>query len=288
MRELPVLGLSPQEQAERMRQLSLCMGKQVKSYWKARHMGESSSVPLELAQELMESVEYTLNQVGGMEGNPNIWEGLEKGQKILEEKHSQGEQLLRLVEATAPVWQGECRWDTVRTLGRYIDSYDWKHLAHRLPENAEYPLIVPVPEHLRGIDHGLFFLRMLWLENQIMDAFPEEELDRFWSVFCQHDRGLTENQCEGLLVNAIGKALISGDVRAPVFSDGDWDAAQKLLSRQSDDAMETAVSTAAFQVAAALKLRDPNAVSYVGKVGPNLLPRLKGAVGSNRLTAIFL
>lgn len=287
MRDLPALELSAVEQAARMRQLSLLMEKQVKSYQKARHLGESSSVPVELAQEFLESIGYTLDQVGGVAGNPNLSAGLEKGQKLLEQKHTQGKRLLGLVEATAPAWQGECRWDTLRALGGYMESYDWKHLAHKLPEDVVYPLVVPVPEQLRGIDFVLFFLQMLWLENQIMDAFPEAGLEEFWSVFCQQDRGLTENQCERLLVNAIGKILISGEVGTPAFSDGDWEAIQRFFSRQGDS-VEKTVSAAASRLAAVLKLQDQNAVSYVRQVVPNLLPRLIAAVANNHLPAIFL
>lgn len=288
MNDLPIIGLNQEEQKARMDQLFLLMGAQVKSYHKQHHMGESTSVSVELAQELLESMLYTLDQAGSVAGNPNISAGLERGQKILEEKLSQGQQLFRLVEATAPAWQGECRWDAVQTLGRYLHSYDWKHLAHKLPEGICYPLVTAVPERLKGIDHALLFLRMLWIENQIMDAFPEAEQERLWSVFCQNDRGLTENQCEQLLINAIGKVTVSGEVGTLVFTGKEWEALQALFSRLSGGMMEAALRKAASDITVLLKLQDPNAIFYVRQVVPNLLPRLAAAVSSNNLAAIFM
>lgn len=125
---------------------------------------------------------------------------------------------------------------------------------------------------------------MLWLENQIMAAFPEDQLDSFWSVFCQNDRGISENQCEQLLVNVIGKVLISGKADTLLFSDKERDCLQALFSRQSGKMMEKMLSTA-FDL---MDFPDLNAISYARQVIPNLLPRLTAAVSSNNLTAIFI
>lgn len=287
MSEFPTVGLDPKQQRNRMDQLYRLMEKQVKSYHKARHMGENSSVTVELAQELMESILYTLDQVGGMEGNPNLAEGLEKGQRILEQKQSQGEKLLRLAVGTAPQWQGECRWDTVESLERFFRTYDRKHLAHRQPDNLYYPLPSAPPELLKGMDYALFFLRMLWIENQIMDAFPEAEQDRLWDVFCRQNRGMTENQCEQLLVNAMGKLLISGRVTGLTFSDSERNDLEKRLMGQGGEALEAALNRAALQIISFLKTQDPGIASYVRQTASNLLARLAVMDGGNP-AAVFL
>ena len=49
MSQLPINPLSPEEQQKIMEQMYLLMGKQVQSYHKHRHMGNNSSVPVELA-----------------------------------------------------------------------------------------------------------------------------------------------------------------------------------------------------------------------------------------------
>ena len=72
MSHLPINPLSPEEQQRIMEQMYLLMGKQVQSYHKHRHMGNNSSVPVELAQDLMESIEYTIGLVGGVYAHRNI------------------------------------------------------------------------------------------------------------------------------------------------------------------------------------------------------------------------
>ena len=102
MNNFPMQPLSPEEQRQLMGQMYLLLGKQVKSYHKQRHMGENSSVPIELAQELMESIEYTMNLVGGVYAHPNVEEALHLGQELLKSKVEKAKSMLGLVSSTAP------------------------------------------------------------------------------------------------------------------------------------------------------------------------------------------
>ena len=97
MSHLPINPLSPEEQQIIMEQMYLLMGKQVQSYHKHRHMGNNSSVPVELAQELMESIEYTIGLVGGVYAHRNIEETLVLGQEILESRLSKAKSMLVLL-----------------------------------------------------------------------------------------------------------------------------------------------------------------------------------------------
>ena len=180
MSQLPINPLSPEEQQRIMEQMYLLMGKQVQSYHKHRHMGSNSSVSVELAQELMESIEYTIGLVGGVYPHTNIGEALVLGQEILESKLSKAKSMLELVNGTAPQWQTECRWEALRYLRHYLEQYDHFHLAHKGPEDLFYPILISLPEGIQGIDSCIFYLNILWIENQIMAGVPDDALDLFW------------------------------------------------------------------------------------------------------------
>lgn len=151
-----------------MGQMYLLMARQVQSYHRHRYMGSNSSVSMELAQELMESMEYTIHQSGGIHAGFNAEEALRRGQGILEEKVRKAKSLLALVQATAPNWQTEGRWEAIGYLRNYLDGYDPLHLAHRGPDALYYPILISTPDGIQGIDKGLFYLNILWIENQIM------------------------------------------------------------------------------------------------------------------------
>ena len=269
MSQFPINPLTPEEQQKIMGQIYLLMGKQVDSYHKHRHMASNSSVTIELAQELMESIEYTVNQVGGMYAHSNVEKALELGQKELEKKIGQAQSLLELVCRTAPSWQTECRWDAVQYLRHYLEHYDHLHLAHQGPEELFYPILIVPPENTRGIDFCLFYLHILWIENQIMAAIPDAVLDDFWN----HLAWGSLNQCEHLLINGMGKALLGSNIVPLLFDAEDYVRIKPILNYATEDGLKYA----AMLLCKWLDLKDEKAKMYVNAV----IPQLRMWTGSN-------
>ena len=269
MSQFPMNPLSPEQQRKTLGQIYLLIDKQVKSYHKNRHMGVSSSVPMELAQDLMESVEYTCNQAGGMYCHPDVETAFHLGQEILEAKLQKAKKLLELVSATAPGWQTECRWEALRYLRRYLEQYDHRHLAHKGPDSLFYPILIAQPEEIRGIDSCLFYLNVLWVENQIMAGISEGALEAFW------DRlpAATLNQCEPLLLNCMGKALLNSGISEILLKPKEHMQLAELLML----ATEEMLTTAARRLCRWLGAADENTETYVHAVVPQLLRRAESS-----------
>ena len=280
MNHLPINPLSPEEQQRIMEQMYLLMGKQVQSYHKHRHMGNNSSVPVELAQELMESIEYTIGLVGGVYVHRNIGEALLLGQEILESRLNKAKSMLELVNGTAPQWQTECRWEALHYLRRYLEQYDHLHLAHKGPDDLYYPILISPPEGIQGIDSCIFYLNILWIENQIMAGVPEDALEQFW------DRlpAATLNQCEHLLINGIGKALLRTGIDPLVF---ETDEHMQLLVALMKATEERLKDTAKL-LCQWLNLTDENACMYVEAVIPQLTIWIGDNMWSGNVENIFV
>ena len=280
MSQLPINPLSPEDQQRVMNQMYLLMGKQVQSYHKHRHMGSNSSVPVELAQELMESIEYTIGLVGGVYAHRNIEEALVLGQEILESRLSKAKSMLELVSGTAPQWQTECRWEALRYLRHYLEQYDHLHLAHKGPDELFYPILISPPEGIQGIDSCLFYLNILWIENQIMAGVPDDALEQFW------DRlpAATLNQCEHLLINGIGKALLGTGIDPLIF--GTEEYMQIIVAMMS--ATEEKLRDAAKLLCQWLSLKDENAYMYVEAVVPQLTMWIGDNIRGGNLENIFV
>ena len=262
MSQLPVNPPSPKQQQKLMEQMYLLMGQQVQSYHKHRHMGNNSSVTTELAQELMASIEYTVHQAGGMYAHSNVADTLRLGQTILEEKVNKAKALLVFVDHTAPHWQTECRWEALRYLRHFLEHYDSLHLAHKGPENLYYPILIAPPEGIQGIDSCLFYLNILWIENQIMAGVPDDVLDSFWDRLPTD----TQNQCEQLLINGIGKTLLAANLDTLTFSSEEH---MQLIAALTT-ATEELLHTAAKRLCQRLNLKDENACMYVEAIIPML------------------
>lgn len=280
MSQLPINPLSPEEQQKIMGQMCLLMGKQVQSYHKHRHMGNNSSVPVELAQEMMESIEYTIGLVGGVYAHRNIGEALVLGQEILESRLTKAKSMLELVNGTAPQWQTECRWEALRYLRHYLDHYDHLHLAHKGPDDLFYPILISPPEGVQGIDSCIFYLNILWIENQIMAGVPDEVLEQFW------DRlpSATLNQCEHLLINGIGKALLRTGIDPLVFETEEHMQLIVALMRATEEKLKDAAKL----LCQWLNLKDENARMYVESVVPQLTMWIGDNVRNGNLENIFI
>ena len=280
MSHLPINPLSPEEQQRIMEQMYWLCGKQVQSYHKHRHMGNNSSVPVELAQELMESIEYTIGLVGGVYAHRNIGEALELGQEILESRLTKAKSMMELVNGTAPQWQTECRWEALRYLRHYLEQYDHLHLAHKGPDDLFYPILISSPEGIRGIDSCIFYLNILWIENQIMAGVPDDVLEQFW------DRlpAATLNQCEHLLINGIGKALLGTGIDPLVFETEEHMQLIVALMRASEEKLKDAAKL----LCQWLNLKDENACMYVEAVVPQLTMWIGDNVRNGNLENIFI
>ena len=263
-----------------MEQMYLLMGKQVQSYHKHRHMGSNSSVPVELAQELMESIEYTIGLVGGVYAHRNIGEALVLGQEILESRLSKAKSMLELVNGTAPQWQTECRWEALRYLRHYLEQYDYLHLAHKGPDDLFYPILISPPEDIQGIDSCLFYLNILWIENQIMAGVPEDVLEQFWERL----PAATLNQCEHLLINGIGKALLRTGIVPLIFGTEEY---MKIIVAMMS-ATEENLRDAAKLFCQWLNLKNENTCLYVDAVVPQLTMWIGDNIRGGNLENIFV
>lgn len=280
MNHLPSNPISPEEQQKIMEQMYRLCEEQVHSYHKHRHMGNNTSVPVALAQALLESIEYTVGLAGGVYSHRSIRDALLLGQAILDDRLSKAKSMLALVNNTAPQWQTECRWEALRYLRHYLDRYDPLHLAHKGPEDLFYPILISPPDGIQGIDSCLFYLNILWIENQIMSGIPEGSLNQFW------DRlpAAALNQCEHLLMNGIGKALLGAGLDPLTFTPEE----HMQLTITLMTAAEEKLKSAARLLCQWLDLKDANTRMYAEAVLPQLAMWIGNSVRNGNWDNIFV
>lgn len=249
------------------------LGEQVKSYHRHYRMGDNTSIPTETARELLESMIYTLEQSGTT---------LETGQLLLRGRLEAARKLHRLVEATAPDWQSQYRWDSIQALGRWLDRYDPIHFAHRAPEFLPYPLMTSPPA-LRGLDSGEYYLRCLWLENQILEAMGRAARGE-WENAVPDYWGIPLNLCEQPLIQLLGRSFLGHDLSASSLTWLDRETLLPILRNVSQAALREQTALLCRD----LGIRDPHAVSYACAVADSLWPRLRAALPTGDLSHIFL
>lgn len=158
------------------------------------------------------------------------------------------------------------------------------HLAHREPSERFYPMLVSLPDSIRGVDCCLFYLNTLWLENRIMAAMDEKDLEQLWNRLPPD----TLNQCEPLILNGIGKAVISPCLDKLTFDEMDYASLGAVLRGKTPESIHEQLKSAAQRSCERLALTDANAAACVKTAVPQLQMRLEGALPQNRLFCIFV
>ncbi len=114
-------------------------------------MGDSSSLPVETARELLRSICFTLRLYRDINGDSALlasedWEDMLKGfWPQLEDMLLKGRKALTRIKICSPAVQSLAYSDTVRELGVFFQKYDHRFFAHAIPCSIDYQLSQPVP-----------------------------------------------------------------------------------------------------------------------------------------------
>ena len=113
-----------------------------------------------------------------------------------------------------------------------------------------------------------------------MAGVPEEALEQFW------DRlpAATLNQCEHLLINGIGKALLRTGIDPLIFETEEYMQLIVTLMRATEEKLRDAAKL----LCQWLNLKDENARMYVEAVVPQLTMWIGDNVRGSNLESIFV
>lgn len=183
-------------------------------------MGDSSSVPVELAQGLFQGLCYCL---GISESPGKRWEGLleadleavyQQAQAVLEGKKQRGKQLWQLLCLELPPVVNLSMVDTLKSIGDFWKRYDSRFFAHEVPWDIEYQLALPVPETLQGVDYVAQYLGNLFCENSFLSRYSAQAMVPVLERYCPDYKGLLVNLFAPIAATALGLAALGEPVAA--------------------------------------------------------------------------
>ena len=279
--------LSADEERLLQARLWALLGRQAALYT----MGDSSSVPEQTARELAASLRYTLDKALEAERLPerallscDLAGLVRRGQAVLQEQTEQARALWLCVCRGAPEPDSEYRRRTLDGLGQYFRRYDLRFFAHRVPCSVDYPLLLPVPETLPGVDWVVQYLRQLRLENELQRRLGAEAVLRVLEAVYGDPGRDWLNLCEQPLVNAIGRALLHRPAGTLEITPADRAALLRVLPRGSAaQAAEAAARAVGEELGCTPALR-----RYLASCAGLLSPRLAAAAEHGELSHVFV
>lgn len=282
--------LTAEEQERLTYRLMALLAKQAERYT----AGESSSIAADTAQELLESLQYTLFVAAGeTDGNERLLNvDLTDLTELGREKLRQGlEQTKRLWEAvcrTAPDIENLYYADTLRGIGDFLKRYDLIFFAHMKPPCIDYPLLSPVDESLQGITYTREYLRRLLAENLLLSRLDAKAVQRVLRAMGMNKNDAYLNLCEQPLTNAVGLSLLKKDVRKIGINDAERKKITELLIYKTHGELKKLLRCSALGICGSLRITDRFVTEYVTSFALNLIPRLEAALEFGDVSNIFI
>lgn len=257
--------------------------------------GDSSSVSVETAQELITSICFTMdtyrkeNHLSLKQMVTRDWDKIfQEAVNIIQEKIEQGKREYQAVCLNIPALQNDFLYDTLKNIGNFFKQYDFYFFAHQIPCSIDYILCNPVPDDFLGIVYIREYLRRLKMENNFLRQFDIAKERGLLHSYCPDYNGLLINLYEPILTNAVGLTLIKEDVTTlNISQEGQVLLAEKFTCRtdmQIRQMLEESVETLCHHFQAV----SIDAQEYMVQAAEKWVPRIKAALMGGELDNIFL
>ena len=182
-------------------------------------MGDSTSVPVDTARRLLESIAYCteLNRRFPEQGIPpdapisTRWRaGVKQAKRIA----ARANMLLHQAQRMQPPVTNTAYRDTIAALPAFFRAYDADFFAQEIPCSFDYPLCDPVPDALLGAEYIAEYLRRILTESRLLRAFAPEALRALYARYYVDYEDLLVNLCLPVAEMALLCALAGRSVRA--------------------------------------------------------------------------
>ncbi|MGE5330001.1 MAG: DUF6179 domain-containing protein [Deltaproteobacteria bacterium] len=258
-------------------------------------MGDSTSVPVETAQELLKSICFSIgiylkssDKNISLLKNENMDILLKLSWIKIEAKIEAGKELLIKAKANALPIENVSFNDTLQEIDIFFKKYDYRFFAHDIPCSIDYQLCHAVPDELQGIEYINEYLRQLVIENEFCRRFDTERIKVLLERYCLDYKELLINIYEPIVTNAIGLALLDADIALLDITDSDRSRLLCLFHTWSKKEAVEVLSQASEKLCCCLQITNAAEKEYLKSTAVNLYARIEALLPTNQLEGIFL
>ncbi|QGU95395.1 hypothetical protein GOM49_10100 [Clostridium bovifaecis] len=259
---------------------------------------KSSSVRVEVAEQIMLSIYYTLglflkNQSTIKESITLIEEkGIRylfaRGEKILKAKVDECQGLLDIVKETRLEIENYAYIDTIDYgIPLFFKEYDIRFASHETPGSIDYPLSIDEMK-LAGIEYMNDYLNKVILENKFCSYFDIAEIEALLKGFNKNFKHMLINIFQLVLTNYLGCILTGKGGRSLEITKGDRVYLKSIMENLSQAGLERLISEAAEKLCQELFIEDKNLIEYINRTVCNILPEVKIYIETDTLKNIFI
>lgn len=269
------------------------MGKEVERYTN----DESSSVPVEKAQEILQSITYSmgifLKNTTDMTQKIDILKEMKvrdlfyKGMETVSAAKSRASALLEELQKNSRKFDNYAYQDTIHTgLPDFFHDYNIEFGAQEIPASFDYPSFETITD-LLGVEYIEKYLKSLVLEDRFLRHFSDFSVNLLLKGFDREAEHMLINLFELVLTNAIGCALLGQKVTGLDISGRERQWLQHNLEQLDKLKLEAKLEEALAEINSELML-DFDIYAYAKAVLSPLTSRLYHNLQNNSLGEVFI
>ena len=227
----------------------------------ARHtMGDSTSVPIDIAQRLLEGIAFCV-ELHGTSANTGVPDDAPLSERfwagVREAKRRARRAKLLLAEAQRwqpPVVNIGFR-DTLGALPTFFSRYDAEFFAAEIPCSIDYPLCHPVADTQLGVTFLQDYLARWLPERRALRAFSEDALVRLYEQYYGDYNDLLVSLYLPVAEMAVLCALANVTVRPLTLGEAELAAVSQIFSQADEMAVLDRLNAAVDRVLAETGVR---------------------------------
>ena len=258
-------------------------------------MGDSTSVPIEIAEELLNSICFSLGlelrglmNVNEVLMEEDISDLLKASWSKIASLMERGKQLLEAVRKSSPNIENISYKDTLNEIGKFFNKYDYRFFAHKIDCSIDYQLSNPISEKLQGIEYINEYLKALLIENEFCICFDKDNISYILNSYCSDYKELLINIFEPILTNAIGLDILGGDMLTLAISALQRETLLGIFRNLSKTEILVKLKISAKRVCDILRIVDNEKIEYIQKTAVNIYPRIEVGLSTGNIDNIFL
>lgn len=267
------------------------LGKRTERYT----MGDSTSVPIEMAEELLNSICFSIGlELKGVM-NPNeilleeeISDLLKASWSKIESMMEVGKKLLEKVRKSSPNMENISYNHTLNEIGEFFKRYDYRFFAHKIDCSIDYQLSNPISEKLQGIEYVNEYLKSLLIENEFCRCFHENNIINILNSYCPDYKGLLINIFEPIVTNAIGLDVLGENIFTLEISALQREMLLRTFRNLSKVQILDELMSSTKRICDILGIVDNEKIEYIQKTAVDIYPRIEVGLFTGNINNLFL
>lgn len=269
------------------------LGKHTEKYT----MGDSTSVPIEIAEELLNSICFSLGlELRGLDNvneiliKEDINDLLKASWRKIDYFIEDGKKLFEAVRKTSPSIENISYRDTLNEIGEFFNKnkYDYRFFAHKINCSIDYQLSNPISEKLQGIEYINEYLKALLIENEFCIRFNEDDIRCILNSYCFDYEGLLINIFEPILTNAIGLDILREDILRLEISTFEREELLRIFRAMAKAEALSKLKGSAKRVCSILGIVNNEKIEYIEKTAVDIYPRIEVGLSTGNIDNVFL